>query len=471
MGTSTPYHTITCMNGHAFWQLPPSARGCPQCGAPLFGTCPNGHAFRWGEARCRVCGRSASEAYPGNPELAHMVRSSSFRTRGWIVFISSVAVLVLVALAIFPYGTFFGSSATPKGEPAVSAPVYPTASQPIAGAAVRLPARMYATAPKGDGVLVTTSTAVGVADAAWPLFEHAMVTNDTKAISEIFAPGAFRTGFIMSCALDGTACSTYTTPLTLRNVFTVVPVEHAYPLYFLAQLTASGTIPGSSGGPSSDGLTEEEIFTKASSVMPWRIAFLLQISKNTDGTYFDFPFAFEDGAAAGFPNLPQGEYFNPSPTESSLIPVSEYEASLATYWQTWKTTGEAPSASLYPVSGVAWSYGKYLASSPQGFIYRGSKNLYSFSADPALGMWYFTAQGGYPMVCGSILDSSTNFPAPPSGMLYQDSGRENWGAPLPPGSYSAIYTKTIHLVCIFSIGTGLEEIGGDSYAYAIHGTS
>ncbi|MGC8460769.1 MAG: hypothetical protein ACP5OR_02840 [Candidatus Dormibacteria bacterium] len=400
-----------------------------------------------------------------------MVHAASFRSRWWIAFFSGVVILVLIALAVFPYGSFFsGSSSSSQPGKYGSYTAYPTASHPIAGKTISLPASMYATAPLGDGVDITTNIAVDVADAAWPLFERAMVTNDTNALTELLAPGAFRTGFIMSCALDGSACSTYTTPLVLQDVTPVIPIEHQYPLYFLAQLTAQGNVPGASGSPSSTGVTVEEIFTKAAAAMPWQIAFLLQFPRNDNGTYYEFPFEFEDGTAAGFPQLSQGEFFNPAPTEQGSIPESDYETSLATYWQTWKDTGAAPASSLYPVSGDAWSYGKYLGSAPEGFIYQGSKNFFSFSAAPSLGLWRFTALGGYPMVCGSILDMSTNLPASSSGVLYQDSSRENWGASLPPGTYTAIHTKTIHLVCIFSTGSGLEEIGGYAYDYATYGT-
>ncbi len=472
MGQTPPAHHLTCMNGHAHVHLGPAVKGCPLCGAPLFGTCPNGHAFRWGDVRCRVCGTALHKTYADNPEFVQYARAATWKSRWWIAFLALVVAAVVFAVLTFPYQSLLHGMTSPRPAPTSSTfSLYPTADHPVAGPRISLPSALFANTPSGDGVLVTADEASRIARADWPLWQKAMITNDTRALSELVAPGAFQTGIIAACALDGHSCTTYASPLVLHSLTAVVPVETSYPLYFLAEVTAAGSIPSSSSGIPLTGMTVEEIFTRGSPQNPWRIAEYMEISPQSDGSFYQFPFAFETASEAGYPSLPVTDTFNPVPNAGTPgIWASIYESSLAEYWQHWKVAGSPPVPSLFPVSGNAWSDGQELgASCREGCVTHGTANYYNFHSALSLGNWVFSAAGSLPMVCGSIVDSSQNLPAQGGGLLHQDPGRENWGEVLTPGTYSEISIETLHPVCIFSYGPGIDEISGTAYAYAATG--
>jgi hypothetical protein len=166
-----------------------------------------------------------------------------------------------------------------------------------------------------------------------------------------------------------------------------------------------------------------------------------------------------------------------TPDGDTTIKVSDanYLPLLAAYWQSYKDLGRAPNNAVFLPGGDSSGEGQNLAESREGSFYAGTRNTYKFAFDPRAGTWRFAVGGGYTMVCGSVLDTQTQTPV--SGLLYQDSDENNYGAPLPPGSYFTITTSAEHEVCVYpAIGgpendswSGLSVAGNDVYSSNVTG--
>ncbi|MGC2485453.1 MAG: hypothetical protein WA359_04320 [Acidimicrobiales bacterium] len=261
----------------------------------------------------------------------------------------------------------------------------------------------------------------------------------------------------------------------------VVPQQRSYPLYFLASVKTTNLVQNE------DGLTQEgpwmdlQILTKASSTAPWQLTFDSGYNAPKGDALPWLPFEFVTKAS-----LPTGKYAA-SPTVSTFVPApqravipikvsaSSYLSRLASYWQSYKDAGHAPAGNFFLTGGDSSGEGTSLAESREGSIYAGSRNSYMFTFDAKAGTWRFAVGGGYPMVCGSVLDTGTQTPV--SGLLYQDSDENNFGAPLQPGSYFKIVTSAEHEVCVYpasggsgkKASIGLSVAGNDVYTADVTG--
>jgi hypothetical protein len=359
----------------------------------------------------------------------------------------------------------------------------PTSRHLIVGASIKLSPALFAANAPGSASLVTPSQAKNAATAMWTAWQSALDTNDTRALTQLAVPNPMLEGTIYNCAYPGDCLSGATQFPALGDLEIVVPEQHSYPLYFLASVKTTGRVQNE------DGLSQEEpwmdllILTKASSTAPWQLSFDSGYNALKGEGLPWLPFEFESTNAG---SLPMGGYAA-NPTLSTFVPVpqrsvipikvsaSSYMSRLATYWQSYKDVGHAPAGNFFLTGGDSSGEGTSLAESREGSIYAGSRNSYEFTFDPHAGTWRFAVGGGYTMVCGSVLDTGTQTPV--SGLLYQDSDENNFGAPLQPGSYFKIVTSAEHEVCVYPASggsgktaqIGLSVAGNDVYTADVTG--
>jgi hypothetical protein len=132
------------------------------------------------------------------------------------------------------------------------------------------------------------------------------------------------------------------------------------------------------------------------------------------------------------------------------------------------TAGHAPDPSVFVTDGTTSGFGEQLAQSPQGMEYAGHIEYKSFGTDPSSPSWSFIAQGGYPMICGSVVDTATDV-APGSGSLYQNADESNYGIPLAAGQYGQIVSKTAHETCVYPVNGGFDASGNSTFTYSVSG--
>jgi hypothetical protein len=305
----------------------------------------------------------------------------------------------------------------------------------------------------------------------WNAWQSALFANDTRALTQLAVAGPMLEGTINNCAFPSGRCLASTQRPTLGQFETVVPKQSSYPLYFMSSIRTTNEVQNSDGLDQVEPWMEIQILTKASSSSPWQLSFDsgYDATKGTPPPFLSFDF----GAGPNGPSQSDLDY-NGAPKVSTVVTkgigtgptkvaTDEYLPMLAKYWQSYKDVGRAPRNSVFLKGGDSSGEGQSLAESRQGSIYVGNRNTYKFSFDPRAGMWHFTVGGGYPMVCGSVLDAGTVTPL--SGVLNQNSDEVNYGVPLSPGFYFKITTSAEHEVCVFyALGGTYNSLGGLSVA-------
>ncbi|MDQ6949908.1 MAG: hypothetical protein M3256_27585 [Actinomycetota bacterium] len=303
----------------------------------------------------------------------------------------------------------------------------------------------------------------------WEQWETALLDRDTTAVSQLVAPGPLRTGELYNCAWPLGGCVKESRPRPIESVRTVVPVQSAYPIYFLAEIQTSQYVDAGDGRSSLAPWVELQILTKAGPSTPWQMNFDSGYKGVNPTSPPLLPFDSQPLSPSDEPpGAAGGDVDNPRPGSSSPTPGSGFIGQLAAYWQHWKDDRSAPASSLFVNDGETSGFGAYLAQSPQNNIYRGSRQHYLFSADRAAGEWTFSGSGGLPVVCGTVLDSSTNTPVSAPSLL-QNTSRSNWGMALPAGYYKRIDSKTIHETCIYEVPGGLDAAGNTDFDISSRG--
>jgi hypothetical protein len=463
-----------CANGHHAVVDNVSPQTCMWCGDALYTLCPSGHPVWLGQARCPVCG-STMGPQPGAPVVrADPPAPAAVPAVVWTrplplltLGTNHVAArrrnskILAAALVAFTVVTVIASTLIVSSTSQRSGPLTP--EQPIAGRAITLPSSLYlANAPESGQPLVTADQAESVATAMWSLWQQALVHNDTRALTQLISPGFLLQGELYNCVWPNGGCVQQRTPFGTQSIVPVVPVQRTYPLYFMAQVTTKAYVQNNSGGPDTlEPWLELQILTKASPSAPWRISFDSGYNAANGATPALLP---TDGA--GLPcTSPQPDClaYNPAPVHTPPVPAAQYLSHLSSYWQSWKVHKAAPAHTLFVRDGDTSGFGSSLAQNPED-----SANHYDFHLDAGQGVWTFSAWG-YPMMCGTIVDTSKALAG--SGSFNQNPDRTNYGMQLPPGLYSSIVTQTTHQTCVWDDdGAGLDAAGTDGYAVTITGT-
>ncbi len=366
----------------------------------------------------------------------------------------------LIVMALFAIGSARATGASAQA-------VTPTPTHLVVGPRIDIPSELSASNPAGSPALVTPPQASAIAVAMWQLWEGALVTRDTTALTQLTPPGPLLEGELYNCAWPSGGCVAETSPRPANNVTVVVPMQHSYPIYFLAEVSTIQDVSGDLNGPAQwVPWMELQVLTKANASSPWQLNF----DTGYDGTNHQQPppLPFELAPQPGSSASPQADWYNPPPTSPQSPPASTFLSLLAQYYQSFKDTGGPPARNGFAVSGGAYGYGSQLATNREGNVALGSRNHYDFTADPSAGEWEFSGPGGLPIECGIVLDTSTNTPVG-SPVLSQNADRTNWGMALPPGTYSKIITATTHPTCVDDVADVLDAAGDSGYSVGVSG--
>jgi hypothetical protein len=358
----------------------------------------------------------------------------------------------------------------------------PSPGHLIVGAPIKLPSVLYTTGAKDSASLVTPSQARTAATAMWNAWQSALYANDTRALTQLAVVGPMLDGTIYNCAFPSGRCSSNPQRPMLGQLEVAVPKQRSFPLYFISAIRTTNDVQNSDGLDQVEPWMELQILTKKSSTAPWQLSFDSGYNA-TNGVQPPFP-PFDFGVGSIGPSN-SDEAYNGVPlistvvtkgigTSATRVPTDKYLPLLATYWQSYKDVGHAPRNSVFLDGGDSSGEGKSLAESREGSLYAGNRSTYQFAFDPRAGTWHFTVGGGYPMVCGSVLDAQKQTPV--SGLMNQNSDEVNYGVPLQPGAYFKITTSAEHEVCVYyalagtnnSLG-GLSVAGNDVYVSAVTG--
>jgi hypothetical protein len=342
----------------------------------------------------------------------------------------------------------------------------PSAQRPIVGRAITLPPALFEAGAVGSGSLVTPAQAAAVVRALWQRWETALITSDTRALTQLVAQGPLLSAEISECVVASTRCVYETSPRPIRGIDVVVPLQHQYPIHFLAETETTDTINESDGLVGEQPWVELQILTKVSAQAPWKLSFDSGYSSATASAAPSFlPFAETPAGptvAAGGQDL-----YNPPPQRPPPIAPNRFLQVYAAYLQSYKDTGHAPAHTMILPDGSSNGAGQQLASARQGSVYLGYRRHYQLTPDPGAGEWEFAVTGSAQMICGSIRDTETDIPL--QGLLYQNPAENNWGLPLPTGNYLQISLATEHETCIYVVQGGLDAVGNNTYTFRVTG--
>ena len=377
-----------------------------------------------------------------------------------------LGLIVMVVLAMVAVGPGpAGASRVQEARRGLSAVVRPSPGHLIVGRAISLPPALFKAGPVGSASLISPSQADDVERAMWKLWESALVRSDTRALSQLVAPGPMLEGKINECALPDGHCVFETAPRPIMSLQTIVPLQQGYPLYFLAEIRTTEYVNAANGLVAQEPWIELQILTKASAQASWMLSFDTGYNDANGGTPSLLPF---DLAAAG-PSAPAGgqEAYNVTVQRAPPVPANRFLTLLAAYWQSYKDTGHAPAQSAFISDGYTSGVGKQLARNRQGSVYAGHRDTFRFAHDAAAGTWEFSAGGGYPLLCGAVRDLATFTPL--KGFLYQNLDESNYGVPLPSGYYRRITTTAEHETCVYVAQGGLDAVGNTIYTSRVTG--
>jgi hypothetical protein len=374
-------------------------------------------------------------AYEHPPPPPGLVRIGNRNTA-----ILVVACLIIGTMSAVGIGVALGTRA----------PAGPTPEQAIAGMRIVLPPTLYLANAPGSQPLISANDSQTVATVMWHLWENARVHGDTRALTQLVA-NPLRTSEVYQCA-----CA-LPPPVSPYFILTEVPLQQAYPLYFLSEIVTQYHV--SSQSSPQYGM-ELQILTKARPSAPWQLSLATGYDE-ANGSQPP-PLSMNSVPVAPVPPSHISYSYNPPPNTPSIIPATQYLPMLAAYWQSWKTTGHVPANSVFVYDGGTSGFGAQIAESPED-----QYDHYDFHVDPKYPQWVFSGASGQAMVCGTVVDTSKNMANP--GALIQNARRTNWGMQLPQGAYYSITSQTIHQTCVLPNGPKLDAYGTEGDFILIKG--
>jgi len=207
-----------------------------------------------------------------------------------------------------------------------------------------------------------------------------------------------------------------------------VPVEHSYPLSFLAEVSTPDAKPGPT--------VQEVVLSKANGADPWRVAYMVAYT----GT---------------------STYLGPSSVQSAPRVPFKIGSQLASFFESIVNTGVPPADDLnIPVTGSVKDELDRYASVVQSIELSGDVQHITFQ--PADHSTSFAYPGG-DILCGAI-HSNQVVTAPPGSPIVQPTDRSNYGPLLLPGSYSSVTKSGTHDYCVTvttaSVVTPVSFFGG-----------
>jgi len=355
-----------------------------------------------------------------------------------VTVVACVVVLGLAALAavvvsrhdsshsVAPLSGLDGGSAAPHG-------VVPTTGIPQA---VEQPGPPELRTTNASGPVVTPAQAKEITGTIFHLRAAALAAQDRPAFQQI------DTGVVLESDIPACGClGERFGAITDMSVF--VPRQTSYPASFMAEVATTNA-----GTPS----IENVVVVRNSAADSWRLAVENVVTFPSGQLHLDAPVADAGG-------------YDAAPTASPAASATLFRQ-LATYWQSWKNTGAAPSPSPFDSGAFTTGKGAELAAHPQDQLQdNGLFGHYDYAYDTGDAVYTFAVNGGWSVSCSAV--RHTTLFTPRSGDLaVQDPARHNWGPTLAPGSYDALTERHVEQSCIFvpTNGSALPFVAGDTNA-------
>jgi hypothetical protein len=317
-----------------------------------------------------------------------------------------------------------------------------------------------------QSAIVTPAAAQQVLASVWAKRELARTNDDTRGLAAVdTGPELARDMSLTVEAHDGGYWSQRVQrPLTSLALY--VPFQTSFPASFLAVVQTTSQWSRSLATHTPEGRDAALlVLSKTSASAPWRVA----METHYSGTISE--------SGAGLDLDAQGTsdgYARPAPQPGWIRPVDSI-AMLASFYQHYAQSGEAPNASPFLTSPWTTEQGEKIAADglngkvgSQGF-----RNYVTYNSDAAADGVYQFDVGGMNLTCGTVRGQATATAAAPGGYLYQPKNRSNWGGWLAPGDYSRINSALMHQVCLLIAPTslgGIRAISGDDEDSALSAT-
>jgi hypothetical protein len=281
--------------------------------------------------------------------------------------------------------------------------------------------------------VIMPATATELLDSFWGLRSEALNRNDPALLAEIEGGSAL----FADTPTCGCGPITPWGAMTAQSIF--LPEQTAYPARFFAEVRT--TIAGLA-------VVATLVFVRGTRSGTWKVVIdcQQQVKANLNPeSELDHPVSDGGGFDA---SVPQAS----SPSPSSLT------AALASYWQHWKNSGRAPTATVFRPGIWTTQWGAQLATYGQGRVNKGNGMVGHYRYEPGPGGVWTVPADGFEITCGTMLVQKTW--SDPGGGAYQDRARTNWGSAVPPGMYNAMVATEITEPCFDTYGTRDVYVNG-----------
>jgi hypothetical protein len=261
---------------------------------------------------------------------------------------------------------------------------------------------------------LTVAQAQHVFNTTWHKFDLAFTQGQLSTVAE------YSTTDVLEAVAGSTGCGcTWTTPNS-QTLFSI-PVQHNYPLSFLAQI-ATPAPPHSIYLP----FVTMVVFTKQQPKSPWVVAYLIRSAGDT-----------RELTSSIVRAAPPATY-----------PITQVGSQLAQFFTAMVTTGVPPANDNWPQTGSTAQEVQGYLSVKASIQQMGDQQQTVFSpVDNSVAFAYPNGD----IMCGSYRSVSI-ITTPPSTPAVQPLDQSTWGGSLPPGSYTSLTKTGMHLYC-FTVNT------------------
>lgn len=269
---------------------------------------------------------------------------------------------------------------------------------------------------------LTVTAASQVFGSIWPKFDSAFFDGEWPEIARYSTNNAF------DAAASETGCGcAWRTPHS--KVLFTVPVQHSYPISFLAQISTPAP-RHSFYSP----FTTLVVFTKERAHGHWLVAYLVRY--------------------AGGKGYLTRSVVRAAP--KATFPIAEVSPQITQFFTAVVTTGTPPADDSWPETG---STGQELAdylSVAEGVKSLGDQQQTTFvTVEHSVAFAYPDGD----IMCANYL-SDSEVTTPPDHPAVQPSDQSTWGALLAPGEYSSLTKMGMHSFC-YSVNTKASRVRDD----------
>jgi hypothetical protein len=285
---------------------------------------------------------------------------------------------------------------------------------------------------------LTVTEAQQVFGATWSKFDLAFAQGQLSTVAE------YSTTDVLEAVTGSTGCGcTWTTPHS-HTLFSV-PVQHGYPLSFLAQI-ATPAPPHSVFSP----FVTMVVLTKDHPRSPWLVAYLIRYA----GDMKELTSSIVRAAPA------------------ATFSIAEVPSQLAQFFTAMVTTGVPPANDNWPQTGSTGEEVQSYLGVKSSIVQMGDQQQTVFSSvDNSVAFAYPKGD----IMCGSYRSVSI-VTTPSDAPTVQPSDRTTWGGFLAPGAYTSLTKLGMNLFC-FKVNTVANPVTDEtnplSYlgsVYSITGT-